>query len=497
MHIGDISPTTAPNCRVASCTGQICCDLPAWLVSPTCAALLGTGGLRFRDQPLHTGTGVTIPISDRLRMALEHYFPERRLFLRSETETRFVRLKPATQLVAAAGSTVVVAWTIVATAILLMDYIGAGTVREQALREQAVYEAKLDELSAERDSRAEEALAARQRFSVALSQISAMQSALLESEERRKELETGIGVIQATLRQAMNDRDDARDQALALSTAQSAEINLSGDSAARGQDVAETLGFLTSALGKTAAERDAMSHIADSAATEVDDLVYEMKLMEERQNDIFTRLEEAVTVSMAPLDKMFASVGLDPDDLIKQVQRGYSGQGGPLGPLMPPLGPGADPADAARAEKILDGLDRMNMYRIAVEKSPFAMPLTTSFRYTSGFGRRWGRMHEGTDLAGAYGSPIYATADGVVTHSGWENGYGNLVTIKHEFGLETRYGHMSKTRVKVGQKVSRGDRIGDMGNTGRSTGTHLHYEVRVNGTPVNPMTYIKAGKNVL
>jgi murein DD-endopeptidase MepM/ murein hydrolase activator NlpD len=268
------------------------------------------------------------------------------------------------------------------------------------------------------------------------------------------------------------------------------------DQTARSEDVAATLGFLTAALGQTAAERDAMSHIADAAKSEVDDLAYEIKLIEERQDDIFTQLEEAVTISMAPLDKMFAAAGLDPDDLIKQVQRGYSGRGGPLGPLLPSIGPGADAADVERAEEILKGLDRMNMYRIAVEKSPFALPLKTSFRFTSGFGRRWGRLHAGTDFAGAYGSPIYATADGTVTHAGWESGYGNLVTIRHEFGLETRYGHMSKTRVEVGQKVSRGDRIGDMGNTGRSTGTHLHYEVRVNGTPVNPMTYIKAAKNV-
>ena len=134
-----------------------------------------------------------------------------------------------------------------------------------------------------------------------------------------------------------------------------------------------------------------------------------------------------------------------------------------------------------------------NAYR---GKAPFASPLKDAFRFTSGFGYRWGRLHAGTDFAAPHGTAIYATADGVVTHAGWSSGYGRLVKIQHEFGIETRYAHQSKIRVKVGQRVSRGDRIGDMGNTGRSTGTHLHYEVRVGGKPVNPMTYIKAANDV-
>ncbi len=388
----------------------------------------------------------------------------------------------------------VLAWTIVATAILMMDSIGSGSAREQARREQANYEARLDALSVERDKRAEEALAAQERFALALGQVSAMQSALLASEERRKELETGIGVIQATLRRTMTERDQSNKRVAELAAAASEGPQL-GANGATSEDVAETLGFVTAALGRTASERDAMAEVADNAKAEASEIAYEMKLLEERHDEIFTSLEEAVTISMAPLDKMFASAGLDPDDLIDQVRRGYSGQGGPLGPLAPMLPEGYDP-DADRAGRILDGLDRMNLYRMAVEKAPFAMPLKTSFRYTSGFGRRWGRMHEGTDLAGAPGSPIYATGDGTVVHAGWQSGYGNLVRIRHDFGIETRYAHMAKVRVEVGQKVSRGDRIGDMGNTGRSTGTHLHYEVRVNDSAVNPMTFIKAANNV-
>ena len=163
---------------------------------------------------------------------------------------------------------------------------------------------------------------------------------------------------------------------------------------------------------------------------------------------------------------------------------------------------GAPTPDELRANAILAGLDQMNLYRLAAFKAPFDMPLKDPFRWTSGFGMRqdpkgWGtRMHAGSDMAGAYGTPVYATADGVVIHAGWANGYGRLIKIKHAFGIETRYGHLAQIRVEVGQKISRGDRIGDMGNSGRSTGTHLHYEVRIGGNAVNPMTFIKAANHV-
>jgi murein DD-endopeptidase MepM/ murein hydrolase activator NlpD len=139
---------------------------------------------------------------------------------------------------------------------------------------------------------------------------------------------------------------------------------------------------------------------------------------------------------------------------------------------------------------------------MAAYRVPLGMPLKTKFRMTSGYGNRRdpingsSRQHEGQDFAGDYGSPIYAPADGTVIHAGWENGYGRLIKIQHAYGIETRYGHLSQIRVDVGQKVSRGDRIGDMGNSGRSTGTHLHYEVRLSGSAVNPMTFIRAANNV-
>lgn len=155
----------------------------------------------------------------RIDAALERWFPERRVFLRSETDTRFIRLKPATQMIAFLGASFFVGWTIIATAILLMDSIGAGNFREQARRDQRTYENRLNSLAAERDTRAAEALAAQDRFNAALDQISLMQSELLNSETRRRELETGIEVIQSTLRRTIKEREAAKSEANGLMAA--------------------------------------------------------------------------------------------------------------------------------------------------------------------------------------------------------------------------------------------------------------------------------------
>jgi len=101
------------------------------------------------------------------------------------------------------------------------------------------------------------------------------------------------------------------------------------------------------------------------------------------------------------------------------------------------------------------------------------------------------RMHQGIDIPGPLGTPVYATADGVVRRAQWANGYGNLIEINHGNGLETRYGHLSKLIARPNERVRRGQLIGLMGSTGRSTGSHLHYEVRIAGSAVNPIPYIE------
>ncbi|MBO6882948.1 MAG: peptidoglycan DD-metalloendopeptidase family protein [Marivita sp.] len=429
----------------------------------------------------------------KLHAILERFFPERRLFLRSDSDTRFIRLKSSTQALAFGGASLVLAWSIIATAILLMDSIGSGNFREQARRDLETYQMRLNILSEERNARAAEAIAAQERFNTALEQVSVMQTKLLDAETRQAELENGLEAVQLKLRDAIRAREDVRTELASLMT----EIEAGGTGLASSGSVdTTTLDFLSAALARTAEERDQVVADAQDALIRADEMATEIRLMEEKNDSIFRQLEEAMTVSVKPLDKMFEAAGMNPDTILNQVRRGYSGQGGPLMPLSFSTRDEDPSEDVLRANRILNQMDRLNLYRIAAEKAPFAMPIKDSFRFTSGFGYRWGRLHAGTDFAGAHGTPIYSTADGVVTFAGWQSGYGRLIKIQHEFGIETRYAHNSKLYVTAGQRVSRGDRIAAMGNTGRSTGTHLHYEVRVGGKPVNPMIYIKAANDV-
>jgi murein DD-endopeptidase MepM/ murein hydrolase activator NlpD len=145
-------------------------------------------------------------------------------------------------------------------------------------------------------------------------------------------------------------------------------------------------------------------------------------------------------------------------------------------------------------------LDNLADGAIAV---PSEKPVRTA-EFTSGYGTRTdpfqGRAarHQGIDLAAPVGTPIYATADGTVTEAAYNRGgYGNLIKLDHGRGIETRYAHLSRVLVSPGQRIARGQVIGHMGSTGRSTGSHLHYEVRIDGRAVNPIPFMKSNDYLL
>ena len=158
----------------------------------------------------------------------------------------------------------------------------------------------------------------------------------------------------------------------------------------------------------------------------------------------------------------------------------------------------------ASFKALFDSWKKLDQLQDGVIAVPSDKPIKMNVEFTSGFGVRsdpfhaGAAMHPGIDLAGSYGTPIYATADGTVLRAGWNSGgYGNLVEIDHGRGITTRYGHMSAVLVRAGDHITRGQQIGRMGSTGRSTGNHLHYEVRIDGRAVNPIPFMKSTDYVL
>ncbi|MBO9575884.1 MAG: M23 family metallopeptidase [Sphingobium sp.] len=165
----------------------------------------------------------------------------------------------------------------------------------------------------------------------------------------------------------------------------------------------------------------------------------------------------------------------------------------------------ADAANDAQFSSLFSAWVKMNNGSVVGDDSadesrgaiPSRQPIDDISRLSSNYGTRsdpfngHARMHQGVDLPGALGTPVYATADGVVSRAEWASGYGNLVEINHGNGMETRYGHLSRLIAQPNERVKRGQLIGLMGSTGRSTGSHLHYEVRIAGNAVNPLPYIE------
>ncbi|GAB4362120.1 MAG: M23 family metallopeptidase [Oricola sp.] len=184
---------------------------------------------------------------------------------------------------------------------------------------------------------------------------------------------------------------------------------------------------------------------------------------------------------------------------IAAPEAGATGTGGPFIPARDDAGD-ADPFDLELAA-LNDELDALEKVRGEIRAFPIANP-APGYSISSGFGNRRdpilgkSAFHAGIDLALTTGTPVHATAAGTVVRAGRAGGYGNMVEIRHANGLKTRYAHLSRIYVHKGQNVAAGDVIAASGSTGRSTGPHLHYEVREGSKAVNPMTWLRAGKRL-
>ena len=256
-----------------------------------------------------------------------------------------------------------------------------------------------------------------------------------------------------------------------------------------GDDLAE--GELIGADEDGKAASKAKSKTISAAIPEARDL----RQVEEQQIAFAAKLKQAVARRTGKVEAAIRSFGLNPARLVRQSR---SAQGGPF---IPYKGAKDDALDSQFAE-LDSALHRLDILENSLLAIPSGQP-TSVVMLSSRFGYRRdpfngrGAFHSGLDFRGAYGQPILAAANGKVTYAGQRSGYGKVIEVTHGHGMMTRYAHLSGFNAKAGQKVGRGEQIGRMGSTGRSTGTHLHFEVRMNGQPINPRRFLEAKADVL
>ena len=217
--------------------------------------------------------------------------------------------------------------------------------------------------------------------------------------------------------------------------------------------------------------------------------------LEARQIMFARRLTLAAIQRTKQAAEAIRKFGLNPDKL---TRNSIDAMGGPLIPVFKKQNQQLPPT----FERLNLALERMEALERTLIAIPSGKPSSTGM-ISSSYGYRrdpftgGGAMHSGMDFKGPHGQPILAAAGGRVTHAGWKSGYGKSVEVTHGNGLMTRYAHLSRIGVTTGQKVEQGLQLGAMGSTGRSTGTHLHFEVRLNGRAINPRPFLEANTDVL
>lgn len=373
----------------------------------------------------------------QLRSLVQALFPERHLYLRSGGEMRGVVLTPARQMIFAAAGVGLLSWIIISFIAIL---IGAVT-QSRSDQELAEMQARSERWVADREARLNSAVAQ-------LNASGATLGGLAESIEKRH-------------------------AALAL--------------------------LLTDLKG----EPGAMAAIAPalrSSSTPEDDPIERIAGVQASQERLVDAAEDFARSRADRLRLAFRLAGLAPSSYASPAASG--------GPLLEAPDPRAlaavldvDERFAARIQRAAENLSTANALSDTAARLPFSHPANGA-RRTSGFGVRFdpftGRpaFHAGIDFVSAFGAPILTTAPGVVSYAGVRSGYGKTVEVDHGRGFKTRYAHLSAIAVSPGQRVAVGQRVGALGNTGRSTGPHLHYEIWLNGRAVNPYRFLRAGEHV-
>ena len=385
-------------------------------------------------------------------------FPERQIYLRSGGEVSYFVLRTRTQVAAAAGVIFISLWCLFTMFNLIWGANPFASPSQKIKLKEAEYERLLEDVQAK------------------------YANAQLQLEQQ-----------QQTFEQATRSFEE-KHAAIAQFSNNTA---VSNDLPQIGYNDYATGKILISATVRDIEDRRPRKDFQKVAALTLDGtLGSPLQSIDENQNNILRTAEDETLNEIEHLRAIIDSTELNINTVLGL---GDLGTGGPLMNVGPVSG---DMDSEARITNIKARAYEAKLLQDAVDSMPLGHPVDADFYRTSSFGIRRDpftkrpAMHEAVDFASHRMAPIVATADGVVTFSGRKGSYGRMIEIDHGHGFVTRYAHLEKTFVKRGQEVKRGEKLGGMGSTGRSTSTHLHYEVRFQGRVYNPDTFLRAGRHV-
>ncbi|MFX4222105.1 MAG: peptidoglycan DD-metalloendopeptidase family protein [Thalassobaculum sp.] len=482
-------------------------------------------------------TDESVGWTDRAVQRIRRLLPERQIIIRTEGETSYLRLSTAVQAGAIAVWVGVAGWVGFTTVGFQNQQQMIAEKADAISRSRQAYRKLLDQVSdyqlsivgITRDLKETEAHL-RGLFSQneELKQdLSSTEVALRTSEAERnriasarKQLNDQLELFSSELRQitgknnALEAHIGTLRQHLAVVEAEKAEIaaeraalddrlwalhNELEASNAKVTLLESNVRALKTDLRTVILERSAVAVDNDTLRAQVADLESTLENERDSHRRELLAISDRTHGQIAQVEDVIRRTGLKLDKVVPLRREDATGKGGPFEALAPDMNL-SDEDDALRIE-LERRLQRWEQVMNFYGSLPLVKPLE-DYYITSYFGRRKdpinGRysMHNGIDLAGPYKQKVTATAPGVVTFAGRRAAYGRVVDIDHGHGLVTRYAHLAKIKVKTGQKVELGTTIALLGSSGRSTGPHVHYEVRYNDKPINPSKFMKAGTHV-
>lgn len=426
---------------------------------------------------------------------LREAFAERQIYVRKNGSVTFVPLSSRSLVVLTMLFVLVAGWVGYASVHVIFNN-GLGAKREQEVREmQLAYENELNRLRLSYDDLNAQLVLTRDWFSETTDNLEKRHNDLTLVFEQHAAVSDELRKMQESFSNIAKSNQRNRNKTELVARSRSGqEDRLESRSIANSNDDQE----ITLARNETVAlptDGDTMPHLSESVYVRVSSL-------ELRQKELLDALEEKIDLRIAEFEGVINGTEiLEPETFMAQVlPEDERAMGGPYIPLSEKK-PGINSDLHRQLYRISSNLERLENLSSAVAKIPLSLPIH-DYRVTSGFGPRLdpfkkrAAFHAGVDFGTASGTPVYATLSGTVTRSGYKGPYGLVVEIDHGNGFRSRYGHLARSRVRRGQAVEFQQHIADAGNSGRSTGPHLHYEVWYEGKVRDPLAFLDAGKQI-